>query len=182
MQVGTIFALVTAIIVIGMILVFGADQISNLVGLSGQAQLQKSVLDIEGLNEEVFNMARGSSRTHIVNLPTGTRLCFIDVSDPGRAQTTTNIDDWWCPGNPTCISGKDNDLIVDYMILNEQSQLYKSNMWIYDNLQEMGTGYRIPYMAPACPIGVTDRCSFCISTGTEIFLQNAGPVVEVSLK
>ena len=169
-SVGMIFTMIIALIMIGAIFAFGLPQIGTILGMGGQAQLQKAVKDLEYTVAEVYNLAEYSSRTTRVSLPSGTKLCFIDVEDPSpRIFTEAQRDLWWNP----------DPFVITQMINNPNSPYYQSNLWMYTSSEGMGEGYKIPGMAVAC---TRHPCSFCITGTNELFLENRGLTVEVSLK
>lgn len=171
-SVGMIFTLIVALIMIGAILAFGLPQIATMLGLGGQAQLQKAVKDLEYIVDEVYNLAEYSSRTFKLNIPAGSRLCFIDPDRPDPTfYTETKRWMWWNPER----------LVTDYMIKNPNSPYYGSTLWIYSKEGEIGEGYNIPALRPACTYP-DQPCNFCAVGGKELYLENRGLTVEVSLK
>jgi len=171
-SVGMIFTLIIALIMIGAILVFGLPQISAIFGLGGQAQLQKAVKDLEYIVEEVYNLAEYSSRTFKLNIPSGAKICFVDPDNPGPTfYVETKKWMWWNPDR----------LVIEHMINNPNSPYYRSTVWIYSKEGEIGEGYNIPALRPAC-IYPDQPCNFCVTRGKELYLENRGLTVEVSLK
>lgn len=174
-----VFTLIVALLMIGALFAFGLPQISAIFGLGGRAQLQKAVKDLEYTVEEVYHMAEYSSRTFRVNIPSGARLCFVDVADPSpRYYTERNRWMRWTP----------ESFVVDQMINNPNSPYYRSTVWIYETEGEMGEGYKMPALAPeecnlpGTPTDQRQPCSFCVIGGTELYLENKGLAVEVSPK
>jgi hypothetical protein len=92
MTVGMVFMLIFTVVVIGFITFFGFQAITDFFCLSGDAQVQKSYNNIEDAVESLYTKTRGSSQTISVNIPSSTRICFVNSSDPGP-----NILGGWLP-------------------------------------------------------------------------------------
>ena len=173
------FAIIFTIIIIGFLFAFAFPQIASIIGLGGQAQINKAVQDLDTVVEEVYHLAEGSSRVFSLSMPSTAKLCFIDLDNP---ETCAYAETWksWCPGNPACAYGRtENFIVINQTILNPNSPQYLSNVWIYSSEEGIGEGYEIPALKPACKR--TDCCSFCVRGGERLYLENRGLYVEVDI-
>jgi hypothetical protein len=166
MQVSLIFTFIFAIVMIGLIIAFAIGPISNMFGLSAQAQVYKAVKDIEKLTEEIYYQSLGTSRTYTLTIPGGTKICFIDPNNPDRKIYSANEKwKWWDP----------DPVVINYMIKDPASQYYQSNVWLYYK-EGIGEGYKIARLKTS-----QTNQNFCAIGGKELFLQNKGPYVEISV-
>jgi len=175
---GLPFAIIFTIIIIGFLFVFAFPQISTMIGMGGEAQINKVVKDLDSVVEEAYHLAEGSSRLFTLSMPSTAKVCFLDLNNP---TTCAYAQKWksWCPGNPTCEFGKTEEfIVVDQTLLDPTNPQYMSNIWIYRSEQDFGEGYEIPGLEPVCDR--TDCCSFCVPGGTRLYLENKGLYVEVS--
>ncbi len=176
---GLPFALIFTIIIIGFLFAFAFPQISTMIGMGGEAQINKVVKDLDVVVEEAYHLAEGSSRLFTLAMPSTAKLCFIDLDNPSTCSYADRSKSW-CPGNPTCAFGKTEEfIVVNQTILEPSSTQFMSNVWIYRNEQDIGEGYEIPALEPVCER--PDCCSFCVKGGTRLYLENKGLFVEVDV-
>lgn len=165
-----VFALIGTVIIMGALFVFAMPQFAALFAVGGQAQLQKSVDELESLIGETYNMAPGSSRIATISLSPNTRICFINPDDPTRrVWETAKKWKWWDP-DPVVIQG---------ILQNPDSDQYGSTLWIYTPDLPAGLGYTIDHLKPA-PQYSGDSGNFCIRGGVRLYVENKGRFVEVS--
>lgn len=158
MDTGLVFAMIFAIIFIGLLLAFGMNQITNMFCFNGVAQVDKSVKDLENDVKNVYNLAEGASKLFRVSVPSGASICIINSSDPNP-----NPAGYWMP-NP------DNMPIIANKI-----RLKDANIWINYNCGSNEQTYMIEHIRPAKNIGGTG--SFCVGPGESIYLENKGTFV-----
>jgi len=155
MNVGLVFGIIFTIILIGFLFSVGIDQIISIFGVTGQAQIQGTVKNIERLVEELYHLSEGSSNTYTISIPAGSKICFLKPDDP-----TPNPARGWNP----------EPFIYTHLIADNQSQYFGSNLWIYFNPKRQ-EGYKIPYLEPIY--------NFCVTSGQELYFENRGVFVSV---
>jgi len=146
-----VFGIIFAIIVIGLLFVFGIEQIGGIFCLGNTAQVDKAVKDLENAVEGVYNLADGSALPFKVAISRNARICLINHSN------TVPMNNW----NPH------PDL---YESINYTMYTKRQNVWI-----EYGcgpdSGYRIRYLR------ISEN--FCVGGGTELYLENKGYYVTI---
>ncbi len=163
MQGSLIFTFIFAIVMIGLIIAFAIGPISDMFGLSAQAQVYRAIKDIEKLTEEIYYQGLDASRTYKLTIPRGTKICFVDPDNPGKQiYTAAERWKWWDP----------DQIVINYMITDPASQYYQSNVWYYYE-EGIGEGYKIARLRP--------EQNFCAIGGKELFLQNRGVWVQISI-
>ena len=161
-QIGMVFAIIFTVILIGFILAVGMNQIRDFFCIGSNAQTNKAVKDLESLIGEVFLLAKGSSKTYLLNMPSDAKLCFINETNPGPHPYTDPTKTW----NP-------DKLVLDNILLDPNSNYFGSNLWIYRCGTPLGEGYKIKYLSPSK--------SFCSIRGHKLFLENKGAWVDISI-
>lgn len=162
---GMAFAIIFTLIVIGFLLVFGYQQISQWLGLQGQVQVLKVVKGVEEMARRNFEKSEGSTDIYRVHLPERAGICFVDLENPTRKKiyprerTAQN----WDPENPD---------VVKVMVKN-----HGYNVFYYVDNQAKLEGYKIDILRPA-PDG-RDVGSFCARNGMRIKFVNMGLSVHV---
>lgn len=155
-----VFAMIFALIFIGLLLAFGMNQITNLFCFNGVAQVDKSVKDLENDVRSVYNLAEGASKLFKVVVPSGSSVCVINSSDPNP-----NPAGYWMP-NP------DN-----MPIITNKMRLRDANIWINYNCGNNEETYRIEHLRPVRQPGMGGTGSFCAGSGSSIYLENKGVFV-----
>jgi hypothetical protein len=147
MQVGAMFGLVFAIIVMIFVLAFGFGFIPDMMCVGNVGQINRVVTNIESLVDTIQSLDEGSSDEFRVNIPEDNKICFIDPEDPGP-----NIaEDWYPPP----------DLFIE-----EEIKSSGYNTWIDYSCGDSDSGYKIRYL-------VTNS-NFCVSRGDRLLLTNIG--------
>jgi hypothetical protein len=154
MNTGVVFTLIVAVIVIGILLVFGTGQMASMFCLSSDAQAGKVITELESEVDRMFDLAKGSSHSFMLNLPGDAEFCFVNSADPASVGWQPEWMNW--QSDP-----------VYAAVISENSY----NLW-YTHCSGQ-SGHRIP------GLGVTD--SFCAPPGTEIELRNEGTYVSASI-
>ena len=147
MNTGMVFGMIFAAIVIGLLLIFGAEQIINIFCLSSNAQVNKAVKDLENEVENVFVLAEGSAMPFTVAVPRNAMICFINHSNPAAMNN-------WRPEPDK------------FNIISNKIRQYRYNLWIYYGCGTNDDGYKIRYLQ------VSEN--FCVGAGTELYLENKG--------
>jgi hypothetical protein len=150
MQVGAVFGIIFALIIMAFVLYFGADQIANIMCLGNTGQTTKTVHNLESLVDEIQAAGEGSSDTFRMNIPDNAKVCFINPSDP-----SPSIIGDWLP-----------DPSIEEIIRFEGF-----NAWIFYNCGKSDRGQKMDFI-------VTDR-NFCAHSGDTLLLTNIGIQVKV---
>jgi hypothetical protein len=154
MNVTMVFGIILAIIIVGFMLAVGGSQIRSIFCVSADAQVQKAIVDLEAMVEDVYwNTGEGSSRLFEVRLPGDSKLCFVDPSDPGPQIYGTYT---WRNWNPDSI-------------LSELIKGRGYNMWFFQCGGEQGR--TVKYLK-------VER-NFCIIGGKRLYLENEGDSVSI---
>lgn len=156
------FAIIFAIIIVGIIVAVGFTQIQQFFCFGSVAQTDKAVKDIESLADEVFVLSEGSSKTYLLALPSDSKLCFINRTHP---DVTPYLD----PGK----TWNPDPLVISQMLRNPSSPSYQAPLWIYRCGDSFGQGYKMRYLSPSR--------SFCSRHGDQLVLENKGRTVDISI-
>jgi hypothetical protein len=152
MNVGLLFGIIFAIIVLGFVMFFGYDYISKFLGISGEASLVQQILTLEGEVKDVFNLAMGSTKEFRITIPSNVgRVCFVNPENP--------------ESNPS--GGWEMNVILTKMITS-----YQYNVLILDREGRFDDGKKIDHLIP--------NQNFCISSGKRLLLKNEGKFVSIS--
>lgn len=154
---GLVFGVIIAIIVIIFLLVFGMPQIMNVFSLGGQSRAIQIVNNIERVAGDTWSLAVGSTRLLEVNIPSGTRICFVNSENPASQIYDTSLQwKWWTPDTQ----------VIQQMLSNPNSEYYQSNIWVYWSEQDtIGEGKQISHLMPK------DGLSFCVTGVRELFFE-----------
>ena len=158
MNVGMVFAMIFALIMIAMILVFGIGGIGNIFCLSSDAQVASTIKDLESMVEQTYVLSEGSSRVFDLVLPGDAKFCFVNTEDPGEPGAYLNPEHDWVPEEAYST------------IIRERGY----NLW-YTQCSGRD-GYKLEHL------GVRDAKSFCVAGGDSLYLLNKGLYVEVSFR
>jgi hypothetical protein len=78
MNVGLIFGMVVAMMLIGMIIVFGYDQIMNMQEMQEQAEMKRAIHDLKNAVDRVYSLSGETSEPFGLTFPGGVyKVCFI---------------------------------------------------------------------------------------------------------
>ena len=153
MDVSLIFGIIFTIILISVILVFGGGVIADFFGMSGQAQVLKSIDNLGKKADELYRLAGGSSEQFKLSFSKDYKLCFFNSSDPQKHLS----------------AGWDPDGTVIYRI--KQSGY---NTWYYQGTNDAaGSGVKVSYLRTAT------ADNFCVPGGSTVYLTNRGDYVSV---
>jgi len=155
LNVGMVFGIITAILVMIFVIIFASDQISNMFCAGSVAQTNKAVMNLEEIVDDIYYAGLDSSDLYTMRLPDNAKVCFINTDDP-----RPNIALGWSPE------------INQYPIIEQIIQLQDYNTWIeYNCGPDSDPGYKISYMVVPN--------SFCTTSGDRVYLKNKGMTVEV---
>lgn len=154
MQVGAVFGIIFALIVMAFVLYFGADQIANIICLGNTGQTTKEVMNLENLVDDIQAAGEGSSDTFRMNIPDNAKVCFIDPNNP----SPSIVGDWVPDPNS---------------FIEEIIKMEGFNMWIFYNCGKSDNGHKTDFL-------VTDN-NFCASSGDTLLLTNIGIQVKVEM-
>ena len=157
MDVSMVFGIIFTLIVIGLLLVFGWQQIANIFGIGEEAQVASIIKNLEKRIDDLYYKAEGSRASFTLSFPKEYKMCFFSPSDlspkfySDRSMT-------WDPGQTTI-----------YRI--NQSRY---NSWYYKgNDDEAGDGYKFSHLE--MPAGEQNK-NFCAAGGSKIYIVNRGMV------
>lgn len=153
MNIGLLFGIIFAAIVMGFVLFFGYTQFSNMACIQGESITAQQIVRLERDIDDVFSMAMDSSQEFdfIVGTCTG-KVCFVDADDSG----------------PNPERGWDGGTIYEELVSTNGY-----NLFIMDEQGRHKDGKKIEHMIP-------DE-NFCISASSSLLLTNRGRSVEVSI-
>jgi hypothetical protein len=154
MDAGMVFGIIFTIFVMGIILVFGWDQISNFLGFGVKAQISRELESIKQKVDKVYNMAENSEESHTLSISSPNKICFFNSSNPSaRIYSDDSIS--WKP-----------DPVYRTLIKNEGY-----NTWYYAG--DTKNGYTIPKLDMP-----TDK-NFCAPGGSKIYIIRMYDGVEI---
>jgi len=154
MEVGAVFGMIFAIIVMGFIIYFGSGQIINIICMGNIGQTSKAIRNLEVLVDDIQASGEGSSDTYRMSIPTNARVCFIDPADP-----RPSITGGWLP---------DPD---EYPVIEKKIQTGGYNTWIDYKCGDADPAHRMNYI-------VVDS-NFCVGAGDTVLLTNIGIEVRI---
>ena len=114
MDVGLVFGIIFAVIVIGALFVYGFDLIGGFFCTGNDAQTLKAVKNLETSVKDIYTLSEGSTTPFKLYLPGDSRICFINPDDP----------------NPNRARGWDPDSTLIELLTTPRTSFYKSNLWI----------------------------------------------------
>jgi hypothetical protein len=78
MNIGLIFGMIVSIVVIGLLIVFGYDQIANMQQLQQQAELLRSIENFKAAVDRVYSLSGESSEKFTLTFPASVhKVCFL---------------------------------------------------------------------------------------------------------
>ena len=152
MNVGMVFAMIFAIIVIMLFFIYGFDAIQNFTCVGNEAKVSKSLNDLKSVVDDLYLQAEGSSNEFRLNLPADAEFCFVNPASPER--------------NPTG-GWTEDDVIINY-IRNEYANGVGYTLY-YAHCSGKDF-YELKRIQPAS--------NFCIQSG-RLYLENQGFYVSV---
>lgn len=156
MDVGMVFGILFAVIVIILLVGFGLDALGDLEKTARAAQIRTALNDLEATADNVDTLATGSTLKFLFHIPSGVRFCFVDSANPGRAVYTDASRNW------------EPDPIIERHIQEEGF-----TVWTIDESAGEQNGYAIAHLVPA-------GGSFCADDNTGLLLENQGLTVVIS--
>jgi len=152
MNVGLLFGVIFASIVIGFVLFFGVTYIGDMNNVSCASQLGQQMTNLESAVRSTLSLSQGSSQELKILVPgCFQKICFVDPEDPEK-----NPQQGWDPdrGVLSIVESQENNVIV-YM--------------------PGGTvdAYRIDRFEP--------YVNFCITSTENVILKNTGREVQITL-
>jgi hypothetical protein len=156
MDVSMIFGIIFTVIVISVILVFGGEQVANIFNLGGEAQILKSMDNLQKKVDSIYRLAEGSGSEFTLSFSKDYKICFFNSSNP--ADRFSDKTSTWDP-----------DQTVKYRI---NSSHY--NTWYFSGSNDAsGDGKRIPYLDMP-----TDK-NFCAPGGSKVYIVKRFDGVEI---
>jgi len=153
MDVGILFGIILAIIVMGFVIFFGYRYVSDMTCIQGDSTTAQQIINLEKSVQDTFSLSMGSSKdfTLMVGACSG-KVCFVDT-----ANTESNPAGGWETNN-----------VFDDLVTSE-----KLNILILDSKGNYKEGREIKNMKPAE--------NFCISSAKKLLLTNKGRYVSISI-
>ena len=153
MNVGLIFEIIFAIIVMGMLVVFGMQYFGAVIEVSCESHIGQEMINIEEAVDKVRTFSQGSAIELIVLVPNCVeRVCFVDPQHP----EVENKKGGWMT----------NDFISDLVSSNGHNVVLLKNDGSYD-------GYTVSKLKPLV--------NFCITSKEKTTVRNMGSMIEISL-
>jgi len=156
------FAIIFTVIIIGFVIAVGIGQIQDFFCIGSDAQTNTAVKNVEVLVDEMFILAKGSAKTYKLSLPSESRICFVNITNPDP-HPYQDVSKTWNP----------DKIIIDEILKNPNSPQFGSNLWIYRCDSKVGEGYKMKYLTPSK--------SFCAVGNDEILIENKGSFVDISI-
>lgn len=154
MGVGMVFGIIFAIVVMIMLIVFGADIISTIFGMGSDAQLVKTIKNMQTVVDDLYYLPSGSGDYFTLNIPRDTKLCFVNTTHPEPVYYADPKKTW------------DPDIVFQRIIKEEGY-----NIWYETSSGKSGGEIR--------RLSIAEGKSFCAVPGMEIYLQNVGGRVTI---
>lgn len=154
MGVGMVFGIIFTIVVIGLILVFGSSVIVDIMCLGSDAQVQKTIQNMEKFVDDLYILPSGSGDYFTINIPGNTKLCIINSTNPKKVFYPEPEKTW----NPDKVYQK---------IIYEEGY----NVWFEQCSGKGGATINHLFMDP-------DK-NFCVKSGTMLYLKNVGRYVAI---
>jgi hypothetical protein len=153
MDVGLLFGMIFAIIVMGFVVFFGYRYVTDMACIQGDSTTAQQIINLEKSVQDTFSLSMGSSKDFqlMVGACSG-KICFLNP-----ASTDSNPESGWETNN-----------IFDELI---QSNNY--NIFVLDSSGNYKDGRSIKNMKPAE--------NFCISSAKNLLLTNKGRYVSISI-
>ncbi|MBN2043270.1 MAG: hypothetical protein JW754_05715 [Candidatus Aenigmarchaeota archaeon] len=155
MNVGMLFGIIFAIIVIGFVLYFGYTYIGEYMSIQNEAGLMQQILRLDNAVDEVYNMAYESSKRFSLSLGEGKKVCFVDPQNP-----SSNPDGGW----------ETNEVLTRMVSGNNHNVVILLPDGRYDN------GKEIEHLAPL------RSSNFCVEGDSEFLLKNEGKYVSITIR
>lgn len=153
MNVGLVFGIIFAAIVIGLLMFFGFKYINEVVDLSCQSQMGQQIVNLEKAVDSTMTLSRGGSQKYNFLFPSCLeRVCFVDPDNPG----VDNPEGGW----------ESTEFMIDLV------SRYKYNL-IFIEPNGGFEGHVIDKVKP--------YVNFCLTSAKEVTLLNTGRTVEISL-
>ena len=150
MNVGMLFGIIFAIVVIGFVLFLGSDQIASFLGVSQEAAFLQQMNDFGDEVSNVYSLAMGSIKSYSFKVPSSIeKMCFVNPDDPSASPEGN-----WEPDDPLIRSVRNNGYNIVAFVKGKGFQ-----------------GDTIENMIP--------EENFCISSATKILIENEGRYVSV---
>jgi hypothetical protein len=154
MSVGMIFGIIFAILVMGMLLIFGSDVITSIFCMGSDAQTQKVIGNLQDFVDELYTLPSGSGDYFTLNLPGDSKMCFVNSSHPEPVTYPEQFKNW-----------KPNTIIQS--IIKEEGY----NIW-YQQCSGLSGG-KIDHLH------IAEGGNFCTKSGMKLYLQNVGRWVTI---
>ena len=151
-----VFGVIFTLILISALVIFASIILNDMYQAQIYAQIEEAKDDLGTVVSYFFyNTGTGSTDDYTLSIPSGSKFCFVNVTDP-----SPQISKGWNP----------SDIVPGYITENEW------NLWIYypDGDQD---GASISHLTVSDDFG-----NFCAENGAKLQLLNAGTIVEVSIK
>jgi len=160
---GMAIAIIFTLIVIGFLLVFGYQQISQWFIFQNQVQVMKVINDLEDTAKMTLDKSEGSTDTYTVKIPEAAGICFVDPKSPEkRIYTRDKTAQNWNP---------ENIAHVKTLIKN-----HGYNIFYFTDGGSKLDGFEMSGVSPGKTGGTSDN--FCVKNGMKVKFTNVGLYVE----
>jgi hypothetical protein len=154
MEVGLIFGIIFAAIVMGLLIFFGFRYISDMISISCESQVQQQAENLKNVAKSTLALSKDSAQEFKIIIQSNcvSRMCFVNTDNP---QVENN--EWgWIPSE----------------FLTTMVSRYGYNV-IITRPDGAIDGYQIDKLKPSV--------NFCLTSTKEVTLRNAGKTVDVTL-
>lgn len=153
MDVGLVFGIIFAAIVIGLLVFFGFKYINEMISISCESQTQQQIENLKNVIKSTLALSRDAVQEFkiIIQSNCAPKICFVNPDDSGAY-----AEGGWVP----------NDFLTTMV------SSYKYNVVI---IKANGAidGYKIEKFKPLV--------NFCITSTRDVMFRNSGKMVEITL-
>lgn len=154
MEVGLIFGIIFAAIIMGLLIFFGFKYISDMISISCESQVQQQTENLKNAAKSTFSLSKDSAQEFKIIIQSNcvSRMCFVDPEHP----EVQNMEWGWVPNE----------------FLNKMVSSYKYDV-IITRPDGAVDGYQIDNLKPSV--------NFCLTSTRDVTLRNVGKTVDVTL-
>jgi len=174
MNVGLLFGMVVAIFTIGLLLVFGYQQIANASDVQKQAEFLRTIKNIKASTDRVYNLGGESSEKFTLTFPgTVEKVCFMPIYrrlDVSRKKNMLTAD-------LRAILGYSNQQLASMMVAQRISGSYGSmtdknqTLLIFFTTTSVPEWYYIEHLEPEK--GSSTGTPLCVNGDADVWLRRS---------
>ncbi|MBU0898801.1 MAG: hypothetical protein KJ613_03220 [Nanoarchaeota archaeon] len=134
MNVGMVFGIIFAIIVMGFVIAFGLPMIMDAGCAQEQIKISSTLNDFEQKVNEVYSFSRGSVLPYSLSF-SGSKICFVDYENPGASSST-----WAAPDSAVQGLIRGQNYTIWYSHCKGESGKEIEHLNVVDNFCFLGSG------------------------------------------